>query len=146
MMKNWERYKRLKRCRKNFLARFHDLDQIEIMDKICRRYFWNGVIFQREDVVVVFGATYVRSFKKRVDDWIEYFVKIIRFNKKCRIHRDARWGRLHRPYKPAHLKTAKIPDRVFMEEYLLCAGFEVKDEVLQSLRSIYIIGPESPDY
>ena len=145
-MKNWERYKRLRKCRKNFLARFHDLDQIEIMNKICRKYFWHGVVFQREDMVVVFGATYVRSFRRRVDDWIEYFFKLFKFVKKYRACKDARWGRLHRPYKPAHFKIARVPNEAFMGEYLLCAGFEVKDSIFQSVRSIYIIGPESPMY
>ena len=143
-MKNWERYKRLKKCRKNFLARFHDIDQINVMNKICRRYFFHGVMFGQKDIVVVFGGKYLRSFRKRVDDWVYFFRKTIKYIGNRTIKR--KWGKLIKPYKPIHIKIANVPNEAFMEEFLMSAGFEVKDEILETIRSIYIIGPEYPDF
>ena len=98
----------------------------------------------QNDVVVVFGGRYMRDFKTRVNDWISYFKKLIEYNQKTKVRK--KWGKLIKPTRPVHLKISDTPNEAFMEEFLMSAGFEVKDEILEFTRSIYIIGPEYPDF
>ena len=142
-MERWRRYRLLRKVRKNFLKRDHRADHKMIMNKVCHKYFIQGFLFGAEDIVIVFKGTYIRDFKTRCVDWIEYIGDCIDyFLMYINVKERNRDKRSHKPYKPMHIKLSDGTDEIFLEHYLLCSGFEIEDEILQSLRSIYIIKPD----
>ena len=117
----------------------------KIYKKCLRVYIIWCVILGKDNFRVKFGSEYYDSFKLRFKDWLEYIDNKFFTVPICRLipkeHRPSiiNYYIEHGVSKPIHIKHHKFISESLVEYFMSENGFEIYDEYLGSLETIYYI-------
>lgn len=140
------RHKLIIACKmKTFIHSSPNPKNKKMYKKCLRAYIVNCVIFGKDNFKVKFGSEYYYGFKLRFKDWVEYaknkFIEVPICSLIPKEHRPSviNYYIEHGVRKPIHLKRHISVNEGALEYFLAEIGFEIVDEHLGSLESIYYI-------
>ena len=107
------------RLRRSWKSLSRNSDDDTLFRKIYWEYLRQCVLCGKESFILTFNGKYISDFSERLEDWVKYILGI--------------------RSKPLHLKVTNAPNEVIMNAYLMKNGFIVKNEELQSVKTIYEI-------
>ena len=113
--------------------------------KCLRAYITQCVILGKDNFELKYGSEYYDSFKLRFKDWLEYinnkyfWFPIYRIIPKEHRPSIINYYIEHGIPKPIHIKHHIFVNESILEYFLDQNGFEISDEYLGSLETIYYI-------
>lgn len=117
----------------------------KMLKKCLRTYILHCIILGKDNFKVKFGNEYYDSFKLRFKDWLEYaenkFIMVPVFRFISEEHRPSiiNYYIKHGVKKPIHIKHHKFVSESLLEYFFNENGFEIVDERIGSLETIYYI-------
>lgn len=146
-------FKKLNILRKLFISSLtysRNIEHKKLFLKVVRTYFLQCIILGKDKFPLIFRGKHIQNFSKRVSDWITFikdftyrFILLtfvpsnIRKNLTKSFHN---YELVNFGVKiPFHPMVTNAPNEAVLEYFLKENGFEITDEFLFSVRTIYNI-------
>ena len=130
---------------KNFLVfRGKCKDSTSLALKCFFPYIFYCIILRKDTFILKYNGKYIKSFKERLTDWLEYFwdnickvfLKIFKPKSKTLRNYMLLQGKI---YTPCHVKVTNGPNEALLSYYLKQNNFKIIDEKLGTVTTIYTV-------
>ena len=144
MIERIKRAKQLKSAIKNLKRRsLHPKLTKAYVNKVYHSYIINGVILNRNSFEIRFKGKHIWPLKKRISNHVGYCFDLIDYyfslflakmlGKRCS------YIKLFKPLKVTSIKMTNAPDEFVFYKFLHDNGFEIVDEKLLPVDTIYLV-------
>lgn len=115
----------------------------------CYYIFWFECILRgRSKYQIVFSGKHIVSFRKRIMDWISYYIECCKiyyiknynlgFKKERKYYELCKENNIeYEAVRPIHIKSSNVPDEFFLYNYLEKCGLKIVDEEMDGIVSVY---------
>lgn len=113
------------------------------VDKVYHSYIINGLILNKKTFEIKFKGKHIFPLKKRIGNRVEYYLDLTDYYFSLFIvkmlGKRFDYIKLNKPLKPINCKITNAPDEFVFFKFLRDNGFEIVDEKLLPVDTIYLV-------